>query len=117
MKKLMIITILLIVGGFLSIDRAFAGVAEDRSFTQRLRIRQGILSGELTPYEAKILKREQLHIQKVKKISWLDGKLTYRESRRIERLQNQASRNIYRLKNNDARNYRHYKSSHWKRHR
>jgi hypothetical protein len=60
MKKVIIISTLLIAGGFLSIDIAFAGVAEDRSFTQRLRIRQGIASGELTRHEAKILKRECL---------------------------------------------------------
>ena len=112
MKKLMIITILLIIGGFLSLDIAFAGVAEDRSITQRLRIRQGIISGELTPYEAKLLRHEQRHIRRVKKISWIDGRLTYRESRRIERLQNRASRHIYRLKHNDARRYRHYKNTH-----
>ena len=116
MKKIMIITILLIIGGFLVLDNAFAGVADDRSFTQRLRIRQGILSGELTPHEARILKHEQRHIRRVKKISWFDGRLTYRESRYIERLQNRASRHIYRLKHNDARRYRNYKNSHWNRH-
>jgi hypothetical protein len=116
MKKLMIITILLIVGGFLSIDIAFAGVAEDRSFTQRLRIRQGISSGELTHHEVKILKHEQRHIRRIKKMSWFDRKLTYWERRHIESLQNRASRHIYRLKHNDARRYRHYKNSHWNRH-
>jgi hypothetical protein len=54
MKKLMILSILLMICGFLFVDRALAGVIEDRSFKQRLRIRQGILSGELTPYEVKI---------------------------------------------------------------
>ena len=117
MKKLMMITILLIIGGFLSLDIAFAGVAEDRSFTQRLRIRQGILSGELTPWEIKVLKREQRHIRRVKKSSWLDGIITYRESLYIERLQNRASRHIYRLKHNDARRYRHVNNLHWHRHR
>ena len=116
MKKLMICTILLIVGGFLFIDSATAGVAEDRSFTQRLRIRQGILSGELTLHEARVLRHEQRHIKRVKQLSWLDGRLTYRESRHIERLQNRASRHIYRLKHNDARRYRHYKKWHGHRH-
>jgi hypothetical protein len=112
----MIITILLIIGGFLALDNAFAGIAEDRSFSQRVRIRQGIVSGELTPYEAKLLKHEQRHIRMVKKISWFDGRLNYRESRRIERLQNRASRHIYRLKHNDARRYRHHKNAHGHRH-
>lgn len=101
------------ISGFLFVDRASAGVIEDRSFKQRLRIRQGILSGELTPYEVKILKHEQRYIRRIKKMSWFDGKLTYRERRHIERLQNRASRHIYRFKHNDACRYRRYKNSHW----
>jgi hypothetical protein len=113
MKKRLIITILLLVGGFLAVDHAFAGIIEDRSHTQRLRIKQGISSGELIPREVKFLKHEQRHIRRIKKISWFDGRLTYSERRHIERLQNRASRHIYRLKHNDARRYRHYKHSHW----
>jgi hypothetical protein len=112
MKKLIIITILLMACGFLSIDFAFAGVIEDRSITQGLRIRQGILSGELTAREVKILKNEQRHIRRIKKVSRFGGKLTYRESRYIEKIQNRASRHIFRLKHNDARRYRRYISSH-----
>ena len=113
MKKLMILTILLMVCGFHFADFALAGVSEDRSFKQRLRIRQGILSGQLTNGEVKILKHEQRRIRRIKKISWFDGKLTYRERRHIESLQNQASRHIYRLKHNDGRRYRRYKNSNW----
>lgn len=112
MKKLIILTILLLAGGFLSIDFAFAGVFEDRSITQGLRIRQGILSGELTVREAKILKNEQRHIRRIKDVCRFDGKLTYRESRYIEKLQNRASRHIFRLKHNDALRYRRYISAH-----
>ena len=114
MKKLTIITIILMIGGFLLVDSASAGVAEDRSFNQRLRIRQGILSGELTPYEVKMLRHEQRHIRRIRKISWFDGRLTYGERRYIERLQNRASRHIYLLKHNDANRYRRYKNSHWR---
>ena len=113
MKKLMILTILLMICGFHFADFALAGVSEDRSYKQRLRIRQGIINGELTPYEAKILKHEQRRIRRIKKMSWFDGKLTYRERRHIESLQNRASRHIYRLKHNDGRRYRHYINSRW----
>ena len=112
MKKLIIITILLMAGGFLSIDFAFAGAIEDRSIKQGFRIRQGVLNGELTAWEVKILKNEQRHIRRIKKVSRFDGRLTYRESRYIEKLQNRASRHIFRLKHNDARRYRRYVSSH-----
>jgi hypothetical protein len=64
------------IGGSLLVDLASAGVIQDRSFNQRSRIRQGILSGELTPYEVKILRHEQRHIRRIKKLSWFDGKLT-----------------------------------------
>ena len=47
------------------------------------------------------------------KMSWFDGKLTYRERRHIESLRNRASRHIYQLKHNDGRRYRHYKNSRW----
>jgi hypothetical protein len=56
MKKTMMLTILSVIGGFLFADLALAGLIEDRSSYQRLRIRQGIISGQLTPYEARILK-------------------------------------------------------------
>ena len=113
MKKTMILTILAVIGGFLFADFALAGLIEDRSLNQRLRIRQGIRSGQLTPHEAKILKHEQRRIRRITKWSWFDGKLTLRERRHIERLQNRASRHIYRLKHNDGRRYRRYKNSNW----
>ena len=112
MQKRMIITILLSICGFLFVDHASAGLIENRSLRQQLRIRQGILNGELTPHEVKILKHEQRHIKRIKKISWFDGKLTSRERRQIENFQDRASRHIYRLKHNDARRYRRYKNSH-----
>jgi hypothetical protein len=71
------------VGGFLAVDQAFAGIVEDRSQTQRLRIWQGILSGELTHYEVKFLKYELRQIRRMKKISWFDGRLTYSEGQHI----------------------------------
>lgn len=114
MKKLMIITILLMVGGFFAVDQAFAGIIEDRSQTKRLRIRQGILNGELTHSEVKFLKYEQRQIRRIKKIFWFDGRLTYSERLHIERLQNQASRHLYRLKHNDAHRYRNHEPSHWR---
>ena len=113
MKKGLIVATLLMIGGLLAVDNAFAGRIEDRSHTQRMRIRQGIWSGELTRGEVKFLKHEQRRIRKIKKISWFDGRLTYSERRHLERMQNRASRHIYRMKHNDVRRYRHHKPSHW----
>ena len=113
MKKMIIITILVMIYGFLFANQALAGVIEKRSLKQRLRIRQGILSGELTRSEAKILRREQRRIRIVTERAWADGKLTRRERRRIKRMQNHASRHIYRLKHNDIRRHWRYRHSHW----
>lgn len=113
MKKMMIITIIMMICGFLFTNQALAGVIQERRFKQRLRIRQGILSGELTLSEAKILRQEQHRIRIVTERAWADGKLTYRERRRIEHLQNRASKHIYRLRHNDARRHWRYRHSHW----
>ena len=113
MKKMMIITIMVMIYALLFANQASAGIIEKRSLKQRLRIRQGILSGELTRPEAKILRREQRRIQIVTERARADGKLTRRERRRIKHLQNRASRHIYRLKHNDIRRHWRYRHSHW----
>jgi hypothetical protein len=113
MKKIMIITLIGMIGGFLFTNQASAGVIEKRMHKQRLRIQQGILSGELTRSEAEFLKREQRHIREVVKIAWEDGKLKKRERRHIHKLQNRAGKQIHRLKHNDARRRWGFRHSRW----
>ena len=100
MKKTIMITIATMVCGLLITTQASAGVFQKRSKNQKLRIRHGIKTGQLTRGEARFLKQEQRRIHRIKRIYWSDGRLTYKERRRLEKLQNKASRHIYRFKHN-----------------
>lgn len=84
---------------------AFAGPARDprihqREINQRNRIDQGIVSGELTPVEARILEAEQAKIRHDELRMKSDGRITPAERARLTMEQNRASRDIYRLKHN-----------------
>jgi hypothetical protein len=72
-----------------------------RQINQQERIQQGVNSGELTKGETRILKKEQVKIQKDKKAAKADGTVTPQERRKLLREQNKASRDIHRLKHNE----------------
>lgn len=101
MKKLAILTVMLMISLFISVDMAQAGKAGNRQIKQQKRIHQGVKSGELTRKETLRLEREQRRIQKTKKEVGKDGKLTPKERLRLEQQQNKANRDIYRLKHNE----------------
>lgn len=84
------------------VDAAFAGRPGERQISQQERIQQGVISGEITPKEYRILQHEQAEIQRSKRQAWSDGHLTKNERIRLERQQNEASRHIYRAKHNNA---------------
>ena len=109
MKKIIIVTVMAITGWFLLANQALAGVAEKRMHHQKQRIRHGISTGKLTRSEARFLRHEQHRIRRLKKMAWTDGRLTRKERRRIEMLQNQASWHIYLLKHNPRHRYRGYR--------
>ena len=101
MKKLAILTVMMMVSLFISVDMAQAGRAGNRQINQQKRIHQGLKSEELTRKEALHLEREQSRIQKTKQEALKDGKLTPKERLRLERQQDQANRHIYSLKHNE----------------
>jgi len=103
MKKLSIVTVIMMIALFISVDMAQAGRsrAGNRQIKQQKRIHQGVESGKLTRKEATHLEREQHRIQKSKQNALKDGKLTQEERLRLERQQDQANKHIYRLKNNE----------------
>ena len=101
MKKLAILTVIIMIPLFISVDMTQAGRAGNRQVKQQKRIHQGLKSGELTPKEALQLEREQRRIQKTKQVALKDGKVTPKERLRLERQQNKANMRIYRLKHND----------------
>ncbi len=101
MKKLAILTVIMMISLFISADMTLADRTGNRQVKQQKRIHQGLKSGELTPKEALRLKREQHRIQKTKQVALKDGKVTPKERLRLERQQNKANMRIYRLKHND----------------
>jgi len=103
MKKLSILTVIIMIALFISVDMAQAGRgrAGNRQIKQQKRIYQGVESGELIRKEATHLEREQHRIQKSKQNALNDGELTQKERLRLERQQDQANKHIYRLKNNE----------------
>ncbi|MFQ5666573.1 MAG: hypothetical protein ACE5I7_09095 [Candidatus Binatia bacterium] len=78
-----------------------AGPIKRREVRQRVRIHQGMRSGELTPGEANALRHEQHAIEHARHRALADGQVSPRERRRLEHAQHRASRDIYRLKHNN----------------
>ena len=109
MKKTTMITITAMACGLLIATQASAGVFKKRSKNQKHRIRHGILTGQLTRAEARFLKQEQRRIHRIKRIYGSDGRLTHKERRRLDKLQNKASSHIYRFKHNDRLAHRGYR--------
>ncbi len=72
---------------------------------QMHRIQQGIYSGELTRGEARVLRKEQRNIRRLKKRFLRDGRLSKRERRTLRHRYKKASRHIYHLKHNYRTRY------------
>jgi len=71
-----------------------------REYSQRIRIRDGIRSGELTRGEANRLINQQRRIESYERRSRLDdGRLDWQERQRLDRMLDRSSRDIYRQKN------------------
>ncbi len=67
---------------------------------QKVRIRNGVRTGQLTRREAARLRTQQATIRNMKRVARADGRVTPRERMVINRTQRAASRNIYRKKHN-----------------
>lgn len=75
-------------------------VVDKREKNQKVRVTEGVKSGELTRRETRQLARQQRHIKKTEKAAKADGKVTARERRQLKREQRRANANIYRKKHN-----------------
>lgn len=81
---------------------AEAQTASDvRQVNQRVRVHQGVKTGEITRREQRRLNSQQRHIRRVERRAKADGNYTRQERRMVNRKQNRASRNIRRAKNNE----------------
>ncbi len=69
--------------------------------SDKVKIRQGVKSGELTKAERVRLAKQQKEIRKDVKSAKADGVVTRAERKDIKRQKRQADRTIYRKKNNN----------------
>ena len=84
--------------GFVGVSAVQAGEIVNREGRQQARIGQGVQSGKLTARETQRLEREQGRIEADRNQALADGKVTKRERARLHREQDRASRHIYRQK-------------------
>jgi hypothetical protein len=86
----------------------FAGAADAqttprvdrRQQNQKTRVRRGVNSGELTRREVRGIKSSTKTTRRYEKRAKSDGVVTWKERRRLNRMQNRNSRKIYRKKHN-----------------
>ncbi len=111
MKKIIILTFLLAGGVFFTAQAQSENaatktpVANVKQINQVGRIAHGQANGELTRHEARMLKKEQRHIRRVKRRAKADGVVTNGEKAVINRKQRRANRHIYRQKHDAQKKY------------
>lgn len=102
MKKLLLTLMIVALVGI------FAGAAvaqrtprvDRRQQNQKVRVRRGVRTGELTRRETRSIRRSTRRTRRYEKRAKSDGVVTWRERRRLNRMQNRNSRKIFRKKNN-----------------
>jgi hypothetical protein len=105
MKKSLVFAImagvLLVMGaGIACAGSIYDPRVDQRELRQERRIDRGVASGRLTPWEARVLKKEQARIRFMEARMKSDGHLTWRERQRLNHRLNVASRDIWRLNHN-----------------
>jgi len=100
MKKFFKISLMIMVLAFVCLGDALAGTndprIQNRMENQQARIEQGVNTGQLTPWEAGRLERQQSRIGRTEERMKSDGCLTIRERARLHNRLNNSSRHIYR---------------------
>jgi DNA anti-recombination protein RmuC len=103
MKKILFTPVMIALSGIIFSNQAFTGSFDQRQARQQKRISNEINNDQLTRQEAQRLKYEQRQIRRLHQSYSRDGQLTYREERRLNRLQDRTDRQITRLKQNSRR--------------
>jgi hypothetical protein len=98
MKKVMVLASMLLIMMASIVKAQQTPVVDERQQNQKTRIRQGVVSGEVTRPEAKRLRAEQRHIKRAERRAKADGEVTAQERARLQRKQNKAGRDIRRQK-------------------
>jgi len=100
MKKLIAIGLMVITASSLIFAQTATPGIDKSQKHQRARIHQGVKSGGLTKHEARQLNKQQIHIQREKRIAKTDGVVTSRERNHIKHEQKRANKNISVKKHN-----------------
>ena len=97
MKTKIILAVVLLLG--VAVSKADAQIVRKQA-TERVRIAQGVKSGELTRPEAHRLRKGQRHVRRDIHRARKDGKVTPRERKHIKHEQRKQSRRTYHAKHN-----------------
>lgn len=99
MKKLIILTsLVLALGGTQSFASDNTPVLDKRQVNQKVRIKQGVKSGELTARETVRLVKGQKQLHRMESRAKADGVVTKKERVRLQHKANKESRKIFRNK-------------------
>jgi hypothetical protein len=99
-RVVMLAGMLVSFAGIAAAHPADGRIVDRRESFQRHRIRDGVRCGDLTRRETRRLVRGQARIHRMERRFERDGRFTWRERQRMDRLQDRESRRIYRLKHN-----------------
>ena len=100
MKKILAVLLVLVTSAnFMFAQSTTPGIDKTQKH-QRVKIHQGIKSGEITKREARALNNQQVRIQHEKKLAKSDGVITVKERKHIRHQQRKAGKNIAMLKHN-----------------
>jgi lipopolysaccharide export LptBFGC system permease protein LptF len=100
MKKLFVFVLLALTASTFTLAQTATPEINKTQRNQRARIHQGVKSGELTRREARSVVKQQVHIQREKRLAKADGIVTPKERKHIRLDQKRASRNIAAKKHN-----------------
>jgi polyhydroxyalkanoate synthesis regulator phasin len=87
-----------ILSGTLCAPLFAANPADLREKSQKVRIRQGVKSGELTRKEAKKLRKEEVKIRAIERKAKSNGDITRKEARKLDRALDKANKDIRKQK-------------------
>lgn len=100
MRGTLVMTAILLTAVLGMTQDARAGYFADRQQQQARRIQHGIASGQITPWEAKQLYKDQREIRRLKRYFTADGDLSRKEGVVLLKHLERSSHRIYRYKHN-----------------
>jgi hypothetical protein len=98
-KKAVSALVLVLMTGVVS-QAAWAGEVKDREENQQDRIDKGVQTGKLTAGEVNRLDKGEAKIESNRQKALADGKMTYKEKRKLNHEETKESKKIFKMKHN-----------------